>query len=234
MLQPQLRSFLFKGLGCSRGDLENGCAGAFRALSPLLLCSNSDSRDAVSHRVWSADDDELIRGAVDEALYQHLLIEVGARQAAGAFVTSELRATTLSAVHLILGAQREGFAAKDYEARALIGDHLHVCGAVSDFAVGTDALEPRYHLRMSEAQRQIAGAHGLTAQLHVAFETDATLTETPLDGGASVLQQPQRVTTEWVFESAFDSRLTNDPDWKVVDIDGVLGGNRFWNDIEEV
>ena len=103
MIQPQLRRFLFRGLGVSRAELGPRAAArtpscrrcssraACRAPAPGAAAASPGgaaaaapgAAAAAAAHVFDPDDDARIRRAVDARLYEHLVASAGRAAAAG-------------------------------------------------------------------------------------------------------------------------------------------------------
>ena len=211
LTEPMLRTFLLKGAGVRAQELEAGARAAYNTVMPMLI--EGTPNKALTARMETT----LMR----QAFASHQMATMLQDRLP---VHSEAISARVEYVNIILGAFRHDFDPDNFERRVSVGQHLHVLGTADDMGVH----EPKsWHLYSGTAMRRIIAARGFTAQFGVALTCDEALAA-PDDLGLLECHQRDR---HWLFEAGFEGDFANDPQWQIVDMDGMLDGNQFWLDV---
>ena len=251
LIQPQLQSFLFKGLKLTSDEVEEGATQAVAAVyahrnsgdgSPRLidmveakLCSRMAAADCAE---WPRPQLLSIEGA---ALDRVRLIIGGQGGGGGAGVNAASAEDAKDAGFFATKTvSAEDPVSQNAISPVTVGNDLVILSRTADFQGVPDIFRKMLLLDYTEQYlHSLMIDHGMTMQLIVDVdlvlaappasklkEESESETETNESG-----EQIQKCSQRWVFESAMDARFKQDLDWRVVDVNGTMDGAEFWNEL---
>ena len=230
LIQPQLQSFVFRGLGIEVSDVADG---ARQAVSTIF-----------SHRNDTPDAPRLT-----EMVEPRLCSRMAAADCAEWPRPELLRIEKAAVDHirLIIGGQRKN-ASRGQRMKSLarkesgitptsIGRDLIILSRDNDFRGIPKFFRKIALLDYSEEYlRSLMTKSGMTIQVAVDLNcvlagppSIRTTIENEAEKGSDVHdQETQQICQRWLFESPMDANFKEDLDWQVVDVNGVMGGAEFW------
>ena len=214
LIQPQLQSFVFKGLDITAGDVEEGAEQAVK-----MVYAHRNTGDADAPRLLSLCEPRLCSkmAAADCAEWPRPALQ-------------RIDGVTLDHVRIIVGGQRETFSpTKTAEENAAatgikptsVGRDMVILSRDADFEGVSDMVRRFLFLDYTE-QYLRSLLVDLNAPSSSAAPGDEEQATFPVEPGT------QEVCQRWVFESPMDAQFKQNLDWKVVDVNNVMGGAQFW------
>ena len=230
LIQPQLQSFVFKGLDITAGDVEEGAEQAVK-----MVYAHRNTGDADAPRLLSLCEPRLCSkmAAADCAEWPRPALQ-------------RIDGVTLDHVRIIVGGQRETFSpTKTAEENAAatgitptsVGRDMVILSRDADFEGVSDMVRRFLFLDYTEQYlRSLLVDHGMTVQFAVDVNCVLNAPSSSAAPGdeeqeAAFPVEPagtQEVCQRWVFESPMDAQFKQNLDWRVVDVNNVMDGAQFW------
>lgn len=235
LIQPQLQSFVCKGL---RMEQHEFVVGAGYAVERVL----DEARGLQQNRNGAVEDDNPLENLMEEKL---ATVVTTAAQFNTVPSILDVHNATLSHMNVIIGATRQSGPGN---AHATVGDHLVIVVNDEDLNPELPPWLTGMLVRSVDFQRQVILNRGFTVQFACDFDmslsfpessasgvTASTATATAADGAEHILacvggvpEFEERQNHRLVFEAELDAYFRTPPVWRLVDINGCMAGNKFW------
>ena len=220
LIQPQLQSFVFKGLNITASEVEEGAQQAVDTIYTHFNSNEHDLRPIIEPQLFSI---LTANGFPPEPALKHI------------------EKVTLDHVRVVVGGQRDSYlqqpATAEEEGKeereagkqissitpTCIGRDMVILSRDADFEGVPNFFRKFLFLDYTEQYMQtLLVEHGMTIQ--IAVNVNCVLAG-PLPGSAD--NSPECIE-RWVFESPMDHEFKRELDLRVVDVNTIMKGGEFW------
>ena len=219
LIQPQLQSFVFKGLNITASEVEDGAQQAVDTIYTHFNSNEHDLRPMIEPQLFSI---LTATGFPPEPALKHI------------------EKVTLDHVRVVVGGQRDSYlqqpatgeeGKEEKEAGkqissitpTCVGRDMVILSRDADFEYVPNFFRKFIYLDYTERNmRRLLVEHGMTLQ--IAVNVNCVLAG-PLPGGAD---NSAECIERWVFESPMDHEFKRELDLRVVDVNTIMNGGEFW------